>query len=315
MSRPPPPPPVTRGGRGGARHGGRGGGRSKHAFSARSVATATLITAENETDNPRIAKIAELERVPTAMESAADPEHIAMIRRLYGSRAQTIINALLAFDAYFAWYYPLKESIPLYAETSAKRARALDNCCAAIDMSEIFERVSVRRHKSFLPHGAIYKVTRDILKVGDVWAFSTSSLELQNAETKRVATTSASRRQELSTSGLTIIPMRGTHEGPAQLRVTKGYSTTFALSLLNHMLATAYLRQGEGVYAMPDSRRKERLLNGTGRLTLQSTGVKLEKLALANVDVGESYEPTLDTCVKAFVRLIAALAGAQQASQ
>ena len=76
--------------------------------------------------------------------------------------------------------------------------------------------------------------------------------------------------------------MRGKHEGPVQLRPTKGYSTTFALSLLNNLLATAYLRQGDGVYVVPDHRRRERLLNGTGRLTLQSTGVKLEKLDAAN---------------------------------
>ena len=31
------------------------------------------------------------------------------------------------------------------------------------------------------------KVTRDILAVGDVWSYGTSPLELQNAETKRVA--------------------------------------------------------------------------------------------------------------------------------
>ena len=63
----------------------------------------------------------------------------------------------------------------------------------AIDMNEIFERVTIRNHKSFPMHGAIFKVTRDICKVGDVWAFDTSSLELQNAETKRVASSTLLR--------------------------------------------------------------------------------------------------------------------------
>jgi len=36
------------------------------------------------------------------------------------------------------------------------------NMCLAIDMGEIFERVSIRKHGSFLVHGAIFKVTRDI---------------------------------------------------------------------------------------------------------------------------------------------------------
>lgn len=108
--------------------------------------------------------------------------------------------------------------------------------------------------------------------------------------------------------------MRGKHEGPAQLRPTNGYSTTFALSLLNHLLAKAYLRQGDGVYVVPDHRRRERLLNGTGRLTLKSTGVKLEKLDAANPP-DESYDPTADTCLEAFIRLISALASAQQDSE
>jgi hypothetical protein len=50
--------------------------------------------------------------VPTAIELAADPADLAIIRALFGSRAQTIINALLSSDAYFNWYYPLKASIP-----------------------------------------------------------------------------------------------------------------------------------------------------------------------------------------------------------
>jgi hypothetical protein len=42
-----------------------------------------------------------LTHVPTAIELAADPADLAIIRALFGSRAQTIINALLSFDAYF----------------------------------------------------------------------------------------------------------------------------------------------------------------------------------------------------------------------
>ena len=43
------------------------------------------------------------------MELASDPEDLKMIRDVYGSRAQTLINVLLSFDAYFNWYYPLKD--------------------------------------------------------------------------------------------------------------------------------------------------------------------------------------------------------------
>ena len=48
------------------------------------------------------------------------------------------------------------------------------------------------------------QVTRDILKVGDVWSTDLSPLELQNAETKRVAESGGSRRLEFTAAGQTI---------------------------------------------------------------------------------------------------------------
>ena len=106
-----------------------------------------------------------------------------MIRDLYGSRAQTIINSLLAFDAFFEWYYPYKKSIPFLCPMPQREQRAFDNCCAAIDMHEMYERIGIRRHKSYLVHGAIFKSSRDILQVGDVWAASSSSLEKGGSST------------------------------------------------------------------------------------------------------------------------------------
>ena len=96
--------------------------------------------------------------------------------------------------------------------------------------------------------------------------------------------------------------MRGTSEGPAQLITTKGYSTTLAISTLSKLLGNQYLRRGDGIVATPASRRKERLFVGE-RLSLGSTGIKLENL-------GASYDPRLDTCIKAFVRLLAVQATA-----
>ena len=108
--------------------------------------------------------------VPTQMELASDQEALHKIRARHGSRAQTLINALLAFDAYFRWWYPFKKSIPFLAPMEQREQRALENCRAAIDMHEIYERISINNHGSYLPHGATFKVSRDILLVGDVWA-------------------------------------------------------------------------------------------------------------------------------------------------
>ena len=77
---------------------------------------------------------------------------------------------------------------------------------------------------------------------GNVWATGTSSLELQNADTKQTATDGGSRRLTTSAAGVSRKPMKGTHEGPAQLVPTKGYDTTMALSTLNKLLGKTYLR-------------------------------------------------------------------------
>ena len=201
--------------------------------------------------------------VPTEMEKLADADDLAIIRKLYGSRAQTLINTLLGFDAYFRWYYPYKRSIPLLAPLSVREERALDNARRAIDLHEITERVTIRNHKSFLFHGAIHKTSRDILEVGDVWRFNLSPLEPQNAETKRVAETGGSRRLTMTASGSARAPLKS-KEGPARLVLTKGYSTTMALSTLNKLLAAQVLRSGDGVFSIPESRRKERLFGASG---------------------------------------------------
>ena len=55
---------------------------------------------------------------------------------------------------------------------------------------------------------------------------------------------------------------------------TKGYASTMALSMLNHLLINRYLKQGDGILATPASRRAERLfgVNGRGRTSLARVG-------------------------------------------
>ena len=211
-SAPPPTAPAGRGsaggrggstgGRGGRRGGGRGGfadrvaARAAERAEAQGVprAAATPVCADEPAGPTLQAQRAQVQHEPSALEVAANPESLEIIRKLYGSRARTIINALLAFDGYFKWYYPFKKSVPYGCSTEIKEQRALENCRTAIDMQEIFERVSIQNHGSFLPHGAVFKVTRDILEVGDVWAHDLSALELQNAESKRCYECAGTRR-------------------------------------------------------------------------------------------------------------------------
>ena len=136
--------------------------------------------------------------------------------------------------------------------------------------------------------------------MGDTWACDIEPLELQNAETKRVADRSGSRRVVTSTASTVLVnPPPGT-EGPDRAVKTRAYSTTVALSTLKHLLATKYLRQGDGIQSIPLTRRTERLFGktGSGRTKSLSSGLKHEKL-------GVDYDPREDSCIKAFVRLMA----------
>ena len=109
------------------------------------------------------------------------------------------------------------------------------------------------------------------------------------------------RRLELASCGQLRKPLL-VGEGPAQLVKTRGYSTTVALSVLKHMLMQDVLRRGDGLHRVPDARRTERLF-AHGRTKLFSNGIKLEK-----VGVEGDYLPQTDTCISAFIRLLAAAA-------
>ena len=82
-----------------------------------------------------------------------------------------------------------------------------------------------------------------------------------------------------------------------------------ALSLLNGLLVAKHLRQGDGLVSIPASRRAERVFGvlGPGHSKLLSLG----KLESADAE----YVPRRDTCVKAFVRFLAARAEAEKAPE
>ena len=152
------------------------------------------------------------------------------------------------------------------------------------------------------------QASRDIIRVADPWATDLTPLEAQNAETKRVASSSGARRIEMSTVGHQLVPMHNGQFGPCKLVPTKGCSTTMAVSTIKHLLISQKLRRGDGPdgVVMPDSRRNERLFGHYGRTNYRSAGVKLENLE-------DDYCAEDDTCIKAFVRLIAVAAAAAAA--
>ena len=187
-----------------------------------------------------------------------------------------------------------------------RRARALDNARSAVDMFEIVERVTIHHHKSFLFHGAVFKVSRDILKVHNTGAVDPSALELQNAETKRVATAGGSRHITLQAEGQWITPQHTVTEGPSNLIKTRGVTTTSSISTLRKLTAKRYLTEGHGLYSLPSSRRNDRLFgeHAVGRSSSSRVAHACMKLVVAD------YNPREDSCLKAMVRMLAELATA-----
>ena len=85
---------------------------------------------------------------------------------------------------------------------------------------------------------------------------------------------------------------------------TIGYSTSLAkkTKTLATLVAQQKLQLGDGIdgVTIAPTRRRERMLEG-GRSRGKRVGVKLER-------VGSDYNPREDSCIKAFVRLMAQVA-------
>lgn len=126
------------------RKGGRGGGRGRGriAFAER-VASRAAAAAPPPSDNREASAPSSATFQPTDFELAADQESLDIIRKLYGSRAQTIINLLLSFDSYFAWYYPFKTSVPITASMQEREERALVRWTIAAALSTCRKCLSV----------------------------------------------------------------------------------------------------------------------------------------------------------------------------
>ena len=73
---------------------------------------------------------------------------------------------------------------------------------------------------------------------------------------------------------------------------------------MKHILTHHALPRGEDGISLPDARRTQRLF-GVGRTKGLSTHIKYEKLGDES-----AYEPRSDTCIRAFVRLLAQAATA-----
>ena len=180
------------------------------------------------------------------------------------------------------------------------RRRALENMQLAVDMHEMFERVSLGLHGSFMPHAAIYKITQSILEVGDVEAFDTSPLEMQNAETKRKARSTGATNRTTIPEG---VSQRGPRkeEGPPGLHTVAARAATTATTTLKKLLTSNHLQRGkpDAPAAIPAERRTEKTFGstGTGRSKPERSGVKLQQTS-------QEIRPRDDSVLLALTRMI-----------
>ena len=118
-----------------------------------------------------------------------------------------------------------------------------------------------------------------VLEVGDVEAFDTSPLELQNAESKRTARSTGATNHTKIPEGLSQRGPRKKLAAAGLYKVAERAATT-ASTTLKKVVAIKYLRRGKaGAPAtIPAERRTERTFGstGTGRAKLECLGVKLQ---------------------------------------
>jgi len=243
----------------------------------------------------------------TAAERRCDPTHLALIRDTFGSRGNTLIGIICAWDAYLRWYRANGSHEVEFLDTNvdAVEQHALRCCQLAIEQQEAFERVSGKAHKSFLPHLAVFKITRDKLRVGDNTKADMSALELLHAEVMRTARQQAPKNKEIRGAYVANNPAKPGAEGAGTHAVRGGGEATMTVSTLKTLLGRKALIAGACPWAMPLSRRGERLMVD-GRMTLRRRAVRVESL-------NDDYRPEEDTVMEAFVRGLRANAVADDA--
>jgi len=222
------------------------------------------------------------------------------LKAKYGNWAIPAIRRALAFDAYFSWYYAWRNKVPLDAPREDKEKRALENMQLAVDMHEMFERVSLSLHGSFMPHAAIYKIMQSILEVGDVEAFDTSPLEMQNAETKRKARSTCATNRTTIPEG---VSQRGPRkkEGPPGIHTVAARAATTATTTLKKVVTSTNLQRGKpgATATIAAERRTEKTFGstGTGRSKPERSGVKLQQTS-------QEIRPRDDSVLLALTRMI-----------
>jgi hypothetical protein len=136
-----------------------------------------------------------------------------------------------------------------------------------------------------------------LIDKGDFNAINMQAIECLNAETKRTATSNASKRIEQSSEGEAQVgPRTVGAEGPLRKVETTGYRSSLSQQVISFLLSKQWLRRsGEGI----STRRSARLFGVLGKT---GRGSKVERKGVKLGDMGAEYDPAKDTAIKAYVR-------------
>lgn len=215
-------------------------------------------------------------------------EQVAAIKARYGPfLGQRTISTLLSFETFRCAWKTSKKRLPVPAEQAAKEEHALNWFNDWADWVEAIERVSDHSFKSWVPHRILNKGTRMIKEHGDLWARSTSALEMNQSEMGRTLDKVASRRKRIDQGAeVTLRPVKvkkqsedETVEEPhfavdvSKMKVT----SAMAQSAARHFIAAqAYREDQENAIEMREAVRL--VLGEEGRSTKRRGLAKIEKV-------------------------------------
>ena len=141
----------------------------------------------------------EVETIPLeSQERLTTPAQVAAIKARYGPfLGQRVITTLLSGETFRLACVRSKKRLPVPATQSAKDEHAFDWFHDWSDWVEAIERVGDHNFKSWVPHRLIMKAVKCIKERGDLWARSTSALEMNQSDVGRMLDKCSSRRKSI----------------------------------------------------------------------------------------------------------------------
>ena len=232
------------------------------------------------------AKPMEVETIPLASQSRLlTAEQVDAIKARYGPLlGQRVISTLLSYETFLRAWKVSKKRLPVPASQPAKNEFAVEWFNAWADWVEAIERVGDHAFKSWVPHRILHKGTRMIKEHGDLWARSTSALEMNQSEIGRTLDKVSSRRKKVDEgAGQTLRPVHVKVE-PEDADVEE---PTFAVDTSKMKVTSAMAQSAAKHFIAAQAYREDKensiQMRETARLTLGEEGRSTKRRVLDKV--------------------------------